>query len=136
MIKNATADELVVALTNHLEVTKEQVKQVEEIFSSINEKAKTKKCDAMEGLIKETRNILENTTEGMVRDAGIISATQKVEHYEIASYGTLYSFARTLGEDNAAAMLQEILDQEKEADAKLSEIAESFVNNEAVGIED
>ena len=85
----------------------------------------------MEGLIKEAEGIMESTEEGMVRDAGIISASQKVEHYEIASYGTLCAFAKTLGEEKAMMLLQETLNEEKEADVKLSEIAESHINEEA-----
>lgn len=132
MIKNATADVLVKALTGHLEVTKLHVSRLDEVFSLIGEKAVAKKCEAMEGLIKEAKGVMEDTKEGMVRDAGIIAAAQKAEHYEIASYGTLCSFAKTLGETEAAALLQETLDEEKEADEKLSEIAESFINIEAV----
>lgn len=132
MIKNASSEELKEALTGHLEVTVEQVKRLEEVFSSLDEKAQAKKCEAMAGLIKEADEIMKNTEKGMVRDAGIILAGQKVEHYEIATYGTLCSFAKTLGEEEAASLLEETLKEEKEADEKLSEIAESFVNAEAV----
>lgn len=132
MIKNASSDELVEALTGHLDVTVEQVTRLEEVFSSIGEKPQAKKCEAMDGLIKEAGEIMQNTEKGMVRDAGIILAGQKVEHYEIATYGTLCSFAKTLGEDEAASLLEETLNEEKEADEKLSEIAESFINAEAV----
>jgi len=131
MIKNATDEELIEALKGHLEVTKAQVTRIEEVFESIGEKARAKKCLAMEGLIKEGEEIMESTEVGVVRDAGIISAGQKVEHYEIATYGTLCSFAKTLGEDEAAGLLAETLDEEKEADIKLSEIAESNINIEA-----
>ncbi|MBK5285129.1 MAG: ferritin-like domain-containing protein [Bacteroidia bacterium] len=128
MIENATADELAEALTGHLEVTREHVTRLEKVFSSIGEKAVEKKCEAMEGLMKEAEEIMEHTKKGMVRDAGIISAAQKVEHYEIATYGTLCTFAKTLGENEAASLLHETLEEEKEADEKLSEIAESFIN--------
>ena len=84
------------------------------------------KCASMEGLIKEAGGIMEETKEGTVRDAGIISAGQKVEHYEIATYSSLCSFAKTLGEDTVASLLQETLDEENEANEKLSEIAESM----------
>ena len=131
MIKNATSEELIEALTDHLQVTEQQVTRLEEVFEAIDEKPEAKKCEAMAGLIKEAEEIMEGTEEGVVRDAGIISAGQKVEHYEIASYGTLASFARTLGEDVAAALLEETLSEEKEADEKLSEIAESSINVEA-----
>jgi ferritin-like metal-binding protein YciE len=132
MIKNATDEELSEALTGHLEVTKNHVTRLEDVFAAIGEKAVAKKCEAMAGLVKEAEEIMESTKEGMVRDAGIISAGQKVEHYEIATYGTLCAFAKTLGEHDAAKMLQESLDEEKEADEKLSQIAESSINAEAM----
>jgi len=131
MIKNATSEELVTALEEHLEATQQQVTRVEEVFEVIGEKVQAKKCEAMAGLIKEAEEIMESTEEGVVRDAGIISAAQKVEHYEIASYGTLCAFAKTLGEDDAVALLLETLNEEKDADSKLSEIAESSINIEA-----
>jgi ferritin-like metal-binding protein YciE len=130
MIKNATSDELVEALTDHLEVTKKQVVRIEEVFSALGEKAVAVKCEAMAGLTKEAEEKMQSTENGVVRDAGIILAGQKVEHYEIASYGTLCAFAKTLGEDEVADMLQQTLDEEKEADLKLSEIAQS-INIEA-----
>ena len=126
MIKNATSDELVEALTGHLEETKTHVTRLEEVFSSIGEKAVAKKCEAMAGLTKEAGEIMEETEQGVVRDAGIILAGQKVEHYEIATYGTLASFAKTLGEDEAASLLEETLNEEKAADEKLSEISDSI----------
>ncbi len=131
MIKNASSEELITALKGHLEVTQKQVTRVEQVFEAIGEKAEAKKCEAMEGLIKEAEEIMESTEVGVVRDAGIISAGQKVEHYEIATYGTLCSFAKTLGEDKAASLLAETLSEEKEADEKLTEIAESTINVEA-----
>lgn len=133
MIKKATSEDLVTALTDHLAVTEEQVTRLEEVFSSIGEKAQAKKCVAMEGLIKEGEEIMESTEEGVVRDAGIIAAGQKVEHYEIATYGTLCSFAKILGEKDAAELLLETLNEEKKADDKLTEVAEESVNLEAAG---
>ena len=135
MIKNATSQKLIDALENHLAETEEQVTKVEQVFESIDKKAVAKKCDAMEGLIKEVEDIMESCEEGAMRDAGIISAAQKVEHYEIASYGTLCSFAKTLGENDAAGLLQQILNEEKVADVKLSEIAQS-INVEAADEEE
>ena len=135
MIKNATSDELVEALTNHLEETKAQVTRLEDVFASIGEKAEAKKCEAMAGLAKEGEEIMKGTEEGVVRDAGIISAAQKIEHYEIASYGTLASFARVLGEDEAASLLEETLNEEKAADEILSQISDS-INVEANDDED
>jgi len=126
MIKNATADQLVEALNDHLQVTKEHIIKLEEVFFSIGEKAETKRCEAMVGLINEAEDIIKVTEEGMIRDEGIISACQKIKHYEIATYGTLCSFANTLGESDAASLLYEILDHKKEIDKKLSEIAESM----------
>ena len=101
------------------------------MFEYIGTKAQAKKCEAMEGLIKEAEEIMESTEKGVVRDAGIISAGQKVEHYEIATYGTLRTFAKILGEDDAVSLLEEILNEEKEADEKLTEVAESSINIEA-----
>jgi ferritin-like metal-binding protein YciE len=132
MIQNASTSELVKALTEHLAVTEQHVTRLDKVFASIGEKAESKKCEAIYGLIKEAEEIMADTKKGMVRDAGIILAGQKVEHYEIATYGTLCSFAKTLGENEAAALLHETLNEEKEADEKLTEIAESFVNAEAV----
>lgn len=131
MIKKATSQELVGALDKHLSETEEHVARLEEVFASINEKASAKKCEAMSGLIEEAGQIMEETEDGAVRDAGIISAAQKVEHYEIATYGTLYTFANTLGENKAASLLQQTLKEEKAADQKLTDIATSFVNSEA-----
>ncbi len=136
MSKNATSEELVAALDEHLEVTQGQITRLEEVFQAIGKPAKAKKCEAMEGLIKEGESIMEDTKPGVVRDAGIIAACQKVEHYEIASYGTLCAFATTLGEDEAAALLEETLNEEKEADMKLTEVAESAINVEAADEED
>jgi len=131
MVKNATSAELIEALENHLLETEEQVKRVEQVFELTGKKAVAKKCEAMEGLIKEAEEIMEECEEGAMRDAGIISAGQKVEHYEIASYGTLRQFAETLGLADAAALLEETLNEEKVADEKLTEVAVSAINVEA-----
>jgi ferritin-like metal-binding protein YciE len=131
MIKNASSQELIDALEEHLEVTQGHVERCEQAFEQLGKAARAKKCEAMEGLVKEAEEIMESTEEGVVRDAGIISAGQKVEHYEIASYGTLCAFARVLGEDAIAELLEQTLNEEKEADEKLSQIAESSINMEA-----
>lgn len=123
MIKNASSKDLAKAITDHLKVTEQQVNNVEEVFKAIGKKPQAKKCLAMEGLIKEGEEIMKSAKVGDVRDAGIISASQKVEHYEIASYGTLCSFAKSLGETKAAKILQTILDQEYDANKKLTEIS-------------
>jgi ferritin-like metal-binding protein YciE len=130
MIANATTPELVDALSEHLDVTEMQVTRLEEVFKSLGLKPEAKKCEAMNGLIKEADELMKSTEKGVVRDAGIISAAQKVEHYEIATYGTLRAFANTLGEQEAADLLDATLDEEKEADAALSAVAES-INVEA-----
>lgn len=131
MIKNATAPELIEALTSHLEETENQVTRLELVFESIDKKAVAKKCEAMEGLIKEAGEIMESCEPGAMCDAGIISAGQKVEHYEIATYGTLRQFAETLGLTEAATLLEATLEEEKAADEKLSEVATDAINIEA-----
>lgn len=131
MAKNATTEELVAAIEEHTEVTLKQVERLEQVFDLMGEKAVAKKCEAMDGLIKEGQEIMESTAEGPVRDAGIIAASQKIEHYEIATYGTLCAFAKTLGEDEAAALLEETLTEEKEADITLTEAAYNSINFDA-----
>jgi ferritin-like metal-binding protein YciE len=131
MAKNATSENLIAAINDHLTVTEEQVARLEQVFEIVGEKATAKKCEAMEGLIKEGESIMEETQEGPVRDAGIIGASQKIEHYEIATYGTLAAFAKTLGEDDALALLQQTLEEEKEADTLLTEAAYNNINFEA-----
>jgi ferritin-like metal-binding protein YciE len=135
VIKNATSQELIDALTYHAQITVKQVKRLEDVFETLGTKAKAEKCEAMEGLIKEGEEVMESTEDGVVRDAGIIAAVQKIEHYEIASYGTLRSFAEILGENEAASLLEETLDEEKEADRKLTQIAESAINLEAAELD-
>lgn len=135
MIKNATSEDLVEALENHLEETEDQIKRVEQVFQILGKKATAQKCEAMEGLIKESEEIMESCEEGAMRDAGIISAGQKVEHYEIASYGTLRQFADTLGLTEAVSLLEATLEEEKAADEKLSEIAMAAINIEAAQLE-
>lgn len=136
MSKNATSQNLIDAINGHITVTQEHVSRLEEVFSIIGEKAAAKKCDAMEGLIKEGEGILEETKPGPVRDAGIIAASQKIEHYEIATYGTLAAFAETLGEDQAAELLHQTLEEEKDADAELSEAAYNSINFDAADEEE
>lgn len=131
MAKKATSDNLVQALESHLEETKGQVDRCEQIFEIMGKPARAKKCEAMDGLLKEATEIMESTEEGVVRDAGIIAAGQKVEHYEIASYGTMRAFAKILGEDEIMNLLEETLNEEKQADEKLTEVAESSINVDA-----
>lgn len=132
MSKNATSEELKAAFDLHMTETEEHAARIEQVFEMVGEKAQAKKCAAMEGLIEEANEIIESTDKGtMVRDCGLIMAAQKVEHYEIASYGTLRNIARTLGHNDVADMLQQTLDQEGETDHKLTELAEAYVNEEA-----
>ncbi|MDV6167080.1 ferritin-like domain-containing protein [Flavobacterium sp. DG1-102-2] len=131
MAKNATNENLVAALEDHLTVTEEQISRLEKVFELIGKKAVAKKCEAMDGLIKEGQDIMESTEPGAVRDAGIIAASQKIEHYEIATYGTICAFAKTLGQDEAAALLHETLAEEKEADITLTEAAYNTINFDA-----
>jgi len=131
MAKNATSTDLIEALNSHLIETEEQIARLEKVFEVIGKKATAKKCDAMEGLIEEGKSILEETEIGVVRDAGIIAAAQKIEHYEIATYGTLRQFAETLGLTEAVSLLEQTLEEEKGADKKLTIVAVNAVNLEA-----
>lgn len=131
MAKNATTQNLIMAIDEHTVVTEEHVGRLERVFELVGKKAVAKKCEAMDGLIKEGQDIMESTEPGPVRDAGIIAASQKIEHYEIATYGTLCAFAKTLGLDDAAALLEETLAEEKEADVKLTEAAYNDINFDA-----
>ncbi len=133
MIKKSSSEELATALNEHMSVTQEQISRLEEVFNTVGKRAQTRKCEAIEGLIKEGVEIMGSADEGVVRDAGIIAAAQKIEHYEIATYGTLSAFARALGEDEALSLLEETLSEEKDADEKLTEIAESSINVQAAG---
>lgn len=131
MIKNANSKHLVDALKAHLGETKNQIKTLKAVFKSIGVKAEEEKCDAMAGILKEGEGILEETEAGPVRDAGIIAACQKVEHYEIASYGTMVAYAKLLKHQEAKGMLEEILKEEKAADKNLSKLALSEINAKA-----
>ena len=132
MSKAATSEELANALTEHLEVTKGQVGRLEQVFELLGKKPQAKKCEAMDGLGKEADSIIEDTEAGTAtRDVGIILGSQKIEHYEIASYGGLATLATTLGLDEIAGLLNETLEEEKEADSALTGIAENDINYEA-----
>ena len=132
MQKAASSEELRTAFETHLEQTKVHVTRLEKVFELLEEKAVAKKCDAMEGLVAEGQSIIEDTDEGTAtRDVGLILAAQKVEHYEIATYGSLTTLAKTLGREDIAKILGETLEEEKETDELLTEIAESDVNYEA-----
>jgi ferritin-like metal-binding protein YciE len=131
MAKNATSEDLVQALENHLQETEGHVSQLEQVFELLGQEAKAKKCEGMQGLIDEGESMMEDAEEGDMMDAAIIAAAQKVEHYEIATYGTLRTFAETLGLTDARDILEQILEQEKLADEKLTEIAMSAINEQA-----
>src|SRR5688500_6885263 len=136
MARAATHDELRSAFEDHLNVTEEQVRRLETIFDDLGKPARGKKCLGMEGLIAEGSEMMEEEMEPEVLDAALISAAQRVEHYEIAAYGTLRTYARQLGYDNHAELLQQTPDEEGEADKLLTQIAESRVNVDAEVSED
>ncbi len=132
MKKAATSPELAAAFEKHTEETKLHIETLEQVFALLEEKAVAKKCEAMAGLVEEAESIIEETETGsLVRDAGLILAAQKVEHYEIATYGTLKVFADNMGHTDVANLLKQTLDNEKATDVTLTEIAESFVNEQA-----
>jgi ferritin-like metal-binding protein YciE len=132
MAKAASSEELKGAFEKHLEQTKGHVKRLEQVFQELDEKPKGKTCHAMKGLIEEGSEILEEDGETSVRDAGMIVAAQKVEHYEIAGYGSVRTFAHLLGQNKAAELLQATLDEESETNELLNRLAESVINPEAV----
>lgn len=132
LFENATDQKLKTAIKDHLDQTKEHVARLERIFESVGTKAEGKKCDAMAGILEEGDGILKETEAGAVRDAGIIAAAQKAEHYEIATYGTLAAFAKTLNERTALDLLLKTLGEEKKADGLLSVIADTNLNSKAM----
>ena len=131
MAKAASDERLQAAFEEHLEVTRGQVERLDRIFKELGIRATGKKCAAMEGLVEEAKELLEEDAEPSVLDAALISAAQKVEHYEIASYGCVRTYARQLGYERAAELLQETLDEEAETDELLTELAEAVINVEA-----
>jgi len=133
VIKAATSDELKDAVSEHLRETQAQVQKLERVFASIGEKPQAKKCDAMEGLVEEVSSCIEDTEKGTyTRDAGLIVCAQKVEHYEIAAYGSLTEFAKVMNHQEAAEILAEILEEEKGANDKLNSVATSAINQMAM----
>jgi ferritin-like metal-binding protein YciE len=132
MAKAASSEDLKEAFEKHLEQTKGHVERLEQVFEELGEKPKGKTCRAMKGLIEEGSEILEEDGEESVLDAGIIVAAQKVEHYEIAGYGSVRTFAHLLGKDKSAELLQTTLDEESETNEILNKLAESVVNPEAL----
>lgn len=129
MQKASSSEELANAFSEHLEVTQEHVSRLEQVFELMGEKARGKKCEAMEGLSKEAESVMEDTEEGTyTRDAALIIAAQKVEHYEIAAYGGLATLAKTMGKNDVKELLGQTLDEEKEADELLTHLAENNIN--------
>ena len=132
MAKAASGEELKDAFTEHLTVTKEHVNRLDKVFELLGHKAEAKKCEAMDGILKEGESIIDDTKDGTAtRDAGLIMAGQKVEHYEIATYGALARVARSLGHDEVVKILESTLAEEKQADENLTQLAESSINEEA-----
>jgi ferritin-like metal-binding protein YciE len=131
MARAATSGELQTAITSHLRETEKQVTRLEQVFRSLGEKPRGKKCDGIMGIVEEGNTAMEEL-EGPILDAALIAGAQKVEHYEIASYGTLAYFAGLLGQDRAKRLLGETLNEEKAADQKLNQIAKSRVNRQAL----
>ncbi len=131
MYKNATDKKLKTAIEQHLNETEIHVKRLEECFASLGKKAQAKKCDAMQGLLDEGKSIMEETEAGPVRDAGIIAAAQKVEHYEIATYGSLAAYAKVLKEKDCLKNLLATLNEEKKCDQLLTKIADTAINSKA-----
>jgi ferritin-like metal-binding protein YciE len=135
MAKAASAPELKKAFEEHLEVTRGHVERLETIFEDLSIPARGKKCKAMEGLIAEGAELIAEKGEPSVKDAGLIACAQRVEHYEMAGYGCVRTFAKLLGYDDAVALLQQTLDEEGEADKALTELAETVININAEGAE-
>lgn len=126
MAKAASAEDLRNGFTEHLQQTKGHVERMEQIFQALGERASGKKCAGMEGLVEEGSEIMDEDFEGSVMDAALISAAQRVEHYEIAAYGTVIAFAELLGESGHVSLLQETLEEEKQTDAKLTELSKGI----------
>jgi ferritin-like metal-binding protein YciE len=133
LAKAATSPQLREAFETHLEETQGQIERLEQVFEQLDEKVKGKHCDGIAGIIEEGKSIMEEDFDDATIDACLIAAGQRAEHYEMAAYGTLVAWARLLGHTDAAALLQETLDEEKAADEKLSALAEGGINQGASG---
>ncbi len=131
LAKAATNPQLRDAFESHLEETRGQVDRLEQVFASLDEKVRGKHCEGIAGIIEEGKSIMEEDFDEVTMDACLIAAGQRAEHYEMAAYGTLVAWARAMGHDEAATLLQETLDEEKAADEKLSELAEGGINQDA-----
>jgi ferritin-like metal-binding protein YciE len=133
MVEAAAAPELRNAFAHHLEQTRRHVTRAEQIFEGLGEKPKAKKCDGVRGILKEGEDLIGEKGDPSVRDAGLIAGAQRVEHYEMAVYGSLRTWAARIGNSSAVSLLDETLQEEKDADHKLTQIAEHSVNREAAG---
>ena len=131
LAKAATSPQLRQAFEAHLAETQEQIARLEQVFSSIEEKPRGKHCDGIAGIIEEGKSIMEEDMDESAMDACLIAAGQRAEHYEMAAYGTLVAWAQAMGHDEAATLLQQTLDEEKNADKKLSALAEGGINQVA-----
>lgn len=131
MAQQASSSDLKEAFENHLEETRGQVQRLEKVFQMIDQPAKGERCDAIEGIIKEAEGLISEIDDENVRDAGMLAAAQAVEHYEISRYGTLIAWAQQLDLDDAVDLLEETLQEEKNADQLLTDIAEGDVNEDA-----
>ena len=131
LAKAAESDELRTAFQTHLKETQGHADRLEEVFASLEEKVRGKHCDGMAGIIEEGKAVLEEDFEGTTLDACLIASAQRAEHYEMAAYGTLVAWAKAMGHEQAAGLLEEILEEEKAADIKLTQIAESGINQDA-----
>jgi ferritin-like metal-binding protein YciE len=131
MAKAASSTELRTAFETHLEETRGHVERLEQVFESLEEKARGKHCEGMAGIIEEGKSMMQEEFDDAAMDAALIAAAQRAEHYEMAAYGTLVAWARAMGHTDAATLLQEILDEEKATDEKLSALAEGGINQEA-----
>jgi ferritin-like metal-binding protein YciE len=131
MAKAASSPELRAAFEAHLEETRGQISRLEEVFASLEEKVRGKHCDGMEGIIEEGKAAMEEDFDDATLDACLIASAQRVEHYEMAAYGTLVAWARAMGHTEAADLLEQTLDEEKAADEKLTSLAEGGINQEA-----
>ena len=136
LAKASTNPELRAAFESHLDETQGQIARLEEVFGYLDEKVRGKHCEGIAGIIDEGKSILEEDFEGATLDACLIAAGQRAEHYEIAAYGTLVAWARGMGLDDAAELLEQTLEEEKAADEKLSALAESGINDEAISAGD
>ena len=132
MAKKASSEDLSAAFTAHYEETEQQVVRLEEIFQSLGKKARGKKCPAIDGILEEGAEIVKEAKDDTIRDAGMLAAAQAVEHYEISRYGTLKAWAEKLGLTDAVSLLDETLQEEKATDEKLTELADSEINIEAL----